>query len=120
MEQLDISFSPENTEEYENALIDHEFPVDQVLILGKTFDIHFLNDDEKTDCDGEMILREQQISLRLHPALQYNQDTLLHEVIHAVEEIMHLKLKEHQVHQLAVGLMSVLKQNPELTEWLTK
>jgi hypothetical protein len=45
---------------------------------------------------------------------------LLHEVLHAVDEAMGLKLKEYQVKGAATGLLAVLKRNPALVAYLRK
>jgi hypothetical protein len=90
-------------------------------ILGKKFTVKILNpNEEDPDDDGHMDLAKQEIGIRLQPAKEYNQDTGLHEVIHAVDEILSIGLKEKQVHQLAAGLIAVLKHNPEFIAWLMK
>lgn len=93
-------------------------PPKVIDVLGKKFEVVLLKDEEEKDSDGYMELSEQRIGIRLHKAMDYNHDTLFHELTHAVDEIMHLKLKEHQVHILAAGLIAVLKQNKELRDWL--
>jgi hypothetical protein len=45
-------------------------------------------------------------------------DTLLHEVIHAVEDAMGLKVTEHRVALLATGLLQVLRHNPNFVAYL--
>lgn len=45
-------------------------------------------------------------------------DTLLHEVLHAVDYCMATKLTEDQVAALATGLLAVFLDNPELMEFL--
>ncbi len=49
---------------------------------------------------------------------QQMRDTLLHEVIHGLEETLSLDLTEQQVHALAGGLYGLFKDNPKLTRWL--
>lgn len=41
--------------------------------------------------------------------------TLLHELIHAVETKMHLELTERQVDCLALGLLDLFRNNPNMT-----
>lgn len=98
----------------------NDLPPEKIDILGKKFTIKLLEPEEQEDSDGYMELSKQVIAIRLQPANDYNHDTGLHEVIHAIDEILRLKLKEHQVHQLASGLIAVLKQNPLFVEWLLK
>ena len=59
------------------------------------------------------------IELQSDQAEAQKRDTLLHEVIHAIDFAVHLELKERHVHALAAGLLCVLRDNPELVERLT-
>ncbi len=93
-------------------------PPSTIDILGKKFTVKLLGPDD--DNDGHMDLSTQEIGIRLQPAKEYNQDTGLHEVIHAVDEILSIGLKEKQVHQMAAGLIAVLKHNPDFIAWLLK
>lgn len=45
-------------------------------------------------------------------------DTLLHEIVHAIDEIMQTRMTERQVCCTATGLIGVLKTNPEFNEYL--
>jgi hypothetical protein len=47
-------------------------------------------------------------------------DTLLHEVVHAIEIAMLLNMTERQVYCVTVGLLAVLKNNPHFLEYLNK
>jgi hypothetical protein len=106
---------PSDTPQNENDL-----PPKEVDVLGKKFTIELLSPDENTDCDGYMDFASLKIGLRLQPAMGYNQDTVVHEITHAIDEVLSLGLRERQVHQLAAGFIAVLKQNPALVEWLLK
>lgn len=46
------------------------------------------------------------------------QDTLLHEFIHAIDDAMVLGLTEEQTRAAATGLLAVLRDNPEFTKYL--
>lgn len=92
----------------------------KIDILGKKFTVKILGPSDEDYNDGHMNLANQEIGIRLQPANDYNQDTGLHEVIHAVDEILCIGLKEKQVHQLAAGLIAVLKHNPDFIAWLLK
>ena len=91
-------------------------------VLGKKFKVIQIqeSDTEYENDSGFMHLSNQEIGIRMYSAGDINHDTILHEVIHAVDEILHLRMKENQVHQLAAGLIAVLKQNKELAKWLTQ
>jgi len=51
-----------------------------------------------------------------HPLLEV--DTLLHEIIHALDEVMQTRMTERQVCCMATGLVGVLKTNTEFNEYL--
>ena len=53
------------------------------------------------------------IELSAHYDIDQRICTLLHEVIHGVDNDRSLKLGEHQITQLAIGLYQVVKDNPE-------
>lgn len=91
-----------------------------VRILGKRFKIKILKDGELDECDGMMELDKQLISIRPREGLAHVQDTTLHEIIHAIDESLALQMTESQVHQLATGLLAVIKDNPAYTKWLTQ
>lgn len=90
----------------------------QVKVLGKTFKVVPLKEDEHEDADGIMIIDEQLICVRDKPAQEYMADTLLHETIHAIDETLFLKMTERQVSNIASVLLQVLKDNPEFTSWI--
>lgn len=58
------------------------------------------------------------IDYSMDQSLTQLRDTLLHEVIHAVDYSMCLGLEERQVHALAAGLLGVLRDNPGFTALL--
>ncbi len=45
-------------------------------------------------------------------------DTLLHEVTHAVDEELQLRMSERQVRLLATGLLETFRSNPALVAYL--
>ena len=45
-------------------------------------------------------------------------DTVLHEVIHALDLSLHLELSEQQVHAIAASLFGTFMNNTEFTQWL--
>lgn len=92
---------------------------ERIRVIGKRFTVQFLtaaplDDGLNGECDSD----EQQILVRDGQPLESEQDTLLHEVIHAIDEAMGLKMKEAQVKGTATGLLAVLKDNPALVGYL--
>lgn len=87
-------------------------------ILGTIWTIKvypFENDDH-----GETLHDKAEIHLnsKKPPAMFY--ETMLHEIIHAVDLTCNLALTENQVHNLAVYLRAVLKSNPKFAKWVIK
>lgn len=45
---------------------------------------------------------------------EQKKETLLHEIIHAMDEKFRIELKERQVEQLGVAIYNLVKDNPEM------
>lgn len=93
-----------------------------VRLMGRTFLFNYvkgsvLSDDHDfghIDYYGQVI----NISDNLTPVEEA--DTVLHELIHAVDLSMGLELSEHQVHHLATGLIALFQDNPEVALYLAE
>lgn len=90
-----------------------------ILIIGKTFAVEYVDKVDDDDSSGEQRRDLQLIKVKGGQHPETLRETLLHEVIHAVEEQIALKLKERQVHALAMGLFQVMRENPALVRFLT-
>ena len=93
----------------------------KLKILGKPYTVRYvtgepLAEDEMGECDDV----NQSLYIRDGQVLENEQDTVLHEAIHAVDEAMQIGLKEEQVRRLATGLLAVVKDNPRLAGYLRK
>jgi hypothetical protein len=87
-------------------------------ILGKTFEILWV-DEVAEDAIGMCETHRQRIAMMNGLPLDTERDTLLHEVIHAIDETMGTGLTEQQVVALASGLLAVFNDNQkEITEYL--
>jgi hypothetical protein len=94
---------------------------ERIRILSKPFSVEYvsgvpLEDDLNGECDTD----KQRILVRDGQPLESEQDTLLHEVLHAVEEAVDARLKETQVKKVATALLAVLKDNPSLVTYLRR
>jgi hypothetical protein len=87
----------------------------QVRILGKDYEIKVFEDFE--DC-GQCDDLKQTIKLQANMPMTLEQDTLLHEVIHALDFNMKTSMKERQVSALASGLIAVFRDNPHFVSYL--
>ena len=51
---------------------------------------------------------------------EQQKDTLLHEVIHAIDSELATGMKERQVRLLATGLMEWMRANQEIVRWISE
>lgn len=91
------------------------------LVVGKTYRIQYvkgqpLAEDDMGECDDE----NQLISVCEGLPLGNEQDTVLHELIHALDKQFTIKLKESQVATLATALLVFLKDNPKVFSYLKR
>jgi len=91
------------------------------LVVGKTYRIQYvkgqpLAEDDMGECDDE----NQLISVCEGLPLGNEQDTVLHELIHALDKQFTIKLKEAQVAGLATALLVFLKDNPKVFSYLKR
>lgn len=94
---------------------------ERVRIFGKAIAIKYMvGAPLDADLNGECDVDKQLILVRDGQPLESEQDTVLHELLHALDESMGLKLKESQVKGAATGLLAVLKDNPSLVSYLRK
>lgn len=90
-----------------------------VRILGKSFRLQYvaaepLAADEMGECDPDA----QLITIRESQSVQSEQDTVLHECIHALETLLSLKLRHDDVVRLTTGIHALLRDNPTLVSYL--
>lgn len=91
-------------------------------ILGKTYTLRFVDrvemegGDPKEQLMGLCSDGKQDIQVSIHQPKDALKDTILHEILHAVDYQMQLGLKERQVHGIAAGLVAVFLDNPEFTQ----
>ena len=71
------------------------------------------------DLLGQCVYEEAAIAIRAGMTPQRQAQVLFHELVHAVDGDAQLNLTEANVAALANGLLSVLRDNPELTAFLT-
>ena len=88
----------------------------QIKIVGKTYVVEEIPEMDE-DC-GACYDTKQLIKIAGDLPQELSQDTLLHEVMHAIDYQMHLNLKERHVSAMASGLMAVIKENPDFVNYL--
>lgn len=91
-----------------------------VHLMGRDYSITYdLDNGNFGACD----VMEGEIEVREGLSLMEEQDTVLHEIMHGVWAVMDIgnaKWEEHVIRKMATGLALVLKQNPNLAQYLTK
>jgi hypothetical protein len=73
--------------------------------------------------DGDYgMCKPAQSKIIVHPEQSPDsmRDTLLHEILHAVDIEMQTRMGERRVRLIATGLLAVLRQNPALASYLTE
>lgn len=92
-----------------------------IRVIGKPYSVELVPKTKLETADlGECKYPEQQITIQSGQAKEQEQDTLLHEVIHAVDEAMDTDLSETQVRRMATGLLAVFHDNPDFVKYLMR
>jgi len=87
----------------------------EINILGKCYSIVPCSEKYgNSEVLGQCVYWSQFIFLNHLLKKDNTLETLLHEVIHALEGEFKLNLKENQVRTLSVAMYSVLKENPDI------
>ena len=93
----------------------------KVKVLGQTFSISYVQGDPLEDDDlGECSVDKLTVSVRDGLPPEKEKLVVVHELIHAIEDVLGLKLKESQVEGLETGLYALIRDNPSLISYLRK
>lgn len=76
--------------------------------------VHIVGLSDGRELAGQVDYTTQEIRLRPGLTPAHQRETLLHEVLHAIDDFMGIDLTEKQVGRLANGLAMVLADNPAL------
>ena len=90
----------------------------RVKVVGKTYVINVVEKVDDEDSMGEVDHASQRILIKSAQTLQAEQDTLLHETLHAIEHAMDMEFDETEIHRLTAGLLQVLRDNPAFTRFI--
>lgn len=93
-----------------------------VRLLGRTYDINYVDGSVLADGHdfGQIIYPLHKIYILEHQTPVEEADTVLHELIHAIDMTMGLQMSEHQVHHMATGLMALFQDNPEIAKYFSE
>ncbi len=104
-------------------------PLLALRVLGKTSHVYLVPPNHPRLWDGPKdkepgLGRYQEGSLDIYIAqgqvLDQEQDTLLHELFHLIDDLQDIGLTEEQVVKLTTGWQASLKDNPKLVDYLLK
>lgn len=95
-----------------------KLPTRELLILGKTF--KFKLKEFTGEQYGEMQYGDQKVLIEPRQTDESAKDSAMHEIVHAIDRTLGLKLKEHQVHALGAALVQVMWDNPKFMKWILK
>jgi hypothetical protein len=90
-----------------------------IVILGRVYNIDqkdFIDGDLLGQCDSDAL----KITIKKNQPEILEADTLLHEILHAIDDAMQTKMKERQVHCTATGLLALFKDNPDFVKYMFK
>lgn len=89
---------------------------EKVKILHLDYDVSLADNihDRGGDLLGQVDFLCQKIRLNAGASEEQKRETLLHEIIHAMDEKFRIGLKERQVEQLGVAIYNLVKDNPEM------
>ena len=92
----------------------------RIRVVGKQFTLEFVAADypQLEDSYGLCDSDEQHIWIKEGQPLESEQDTVLHEVLHAVESAMNIDIPEEAIHRMATGLLAVIRDNPTFVRYL--
>ena len=90
-------------------------------ILGYDYEITALRKKQRPELDGQCTSGKKR-RLEYDPDLTgiAADDVVMHEIVHAIDHILNLGLKEAGVHRLGYAIGKVLRDNPHLVEYYQK
>ena len=89
---------------------------EKVKILYKNYAVREESNlhDNKSELYGIARYLEEEIVLNAGASLNQKKATLIHEIIHAIDEIYCVELSEGQVEKLGTGVFMLLRDNPDM------
>ena len=90
----------------------------RIKVVGKNYAIEILDRVDEDDSLGYSDETNQKVLLKRAQHFEALKDTLLHEVVHAIDHAIGLDLREEQVRGLAGGILQVLRDNPKFARFL--
>jgi len=92
----------------------------KVKILGLNYNIKLVESEDIDGFYGEIIHKKELIRLNNGHTLQRMEESLIHEINHAVDAELKLKLSEDTIHRLSNVWYQIIKDNPHIFEYKWK
>jgi hypothetical protein len=90
----------------------------EVRVIGKRYRTRIVDKVDDEESCGESDPVEQTLRLLKAQGFEQARDTVLHEALHGVEHQLNLDLEEQQIHQMATGMLALMRDNPSLVKYL--
>ena len=89
---------------------------ERVKVLYKNYQVKQVENlhNGANDLYGQIDYNSETISLRSDSSEEQKRATLVHEMVHALDEIFIIGLKEKQVEKLGNALYALIRDNPEI------
>jgi len=89
----------------------------KIRVIGVDIPI-VVTDEQMEDCFGCWELATGTITLAPGIAEDHLRVTLLHELLHAIDDLAGARIKHSHIYLISQVLFAVLRGNPELAQWL--
>ena len=88
--------------------------MNKARILGHNFIVSYHPSSDLDGDMGDMIPADLSIRINAEQHDSVQASVLLHEIIEAINSLMRLNMRHHQIEMLEVGLIQVARDNPDL------
>lgn len=93
----------------------------KVRVSGKTLSIDYVGAvDLPKDLNGNVDHDDLRIKVVLGLPLESEQDTVLHEIMHAIDDSVCAGMREVQVRRMATAMLAFMKENPRVISYLRR
>ena len=96
-------------------------PLDgDLLLIDRHIEVRYMHPDDLDDAAGDANWSAGVINIATGLKLPIEKQTVMHELVHIIDESFGIGLKENQVQALSIPLARLVADNPQLIAYLTK
>jgi Arc/MetJ-type ribon-helix-helix transcriptional regulator len=88
----------------------------KIRVIGTDYEVKFVK--RLVGATGKFDSRSDVIRIKAGQLPLEEADTVLHELLHAIEHKMALEHNEEYVHRFATGLVTIIRDNPHFLDYL--